>query len=80
MKIRIVVDSTADIRAGLCDRFSVVPLTVHFGDQEYVDGVDLTHEKFYEMLVESDVMPTTSQATPAAFAAVFEEAKAAGVA
>ena len=74
MNVRIVVDSTADIRAALRDRFSVVPLTVHFGEEEYVDGVTITHKAFYEKLVESDVLPTTSQATPAAFAKVFEEA------
>ena len=74
MKVRIVIDSTADIRPELRERFSIVPLTIHFGEQEYVDGVDIDHRKFYEMLVESDVMPTTSQATPAAFDKVFGEA------
>ena len=74
MKVRIVIDSTADIRPELRERFAVVPLTIHFGDEEYVDGVDIDHRKFYEMLVESDVVPTTSQATPAAFDKVFAEA------
>ncbi len=74
MKVRIVIDSTADIRPELKERFSIVPLTIHFGEREYVDGVDIDHRKFYEMLVESDVMPTTSQATPAAFDKVFGEA------
>ncbi|MBE6919150.1 MAG: DegV family protein [Ruminococcaceae bacterium] len=78
MKVRIVIDSTADIRPELRERFSIVPLTIHFGEQEYVDGVDIDHRKFYEMLVESDVMPTTSQATPAAFDKVFGEAVARG--
>ena len=78
MSVRIVIDSTADVSAALRHRFSVVPLTVHFGEQEYVDGVDISHQKFYEMLVESDVLPTTSQASPAAFAQVFEKAVAAG--
>ena len=74
MNVRIVIDSTADIRPELRERFAVVPLTIHFGDKEYVDGVDIDHRKFYEMLVESDVVPTTSQATPAAFDKVFAEA------
>ena len=74
MKVRIVIDSTADIRPELRERFSIVPLTIHFGDEEYVDGVDIDHRKFYEMLVESDVMPTTSQATPAAFDKAFAQA------
>ncbi len=78
MKVRIVIDSTADIRPELQERFSIVPLTIHFGEREYVDGVDIDHHQFYEMLVESDVVPTTSQATPADFDKVFAEAVASG--
>lgn len=72
MKTRIIIDSTADLTADIAQRVSVVPLTVHFGEEEYVDGVTITHEQFYEKLVESDVMPSTSQATPAAFAEMFQ--------
>lgn len=71
MKVNIIVDSTTDLRPGLREQFSVVPLTVSFGDKEYVDGVTISHKEFYEKLIESDVLPTTSQATPAAFEAVF---------
>ena len=78
MQVRIVVDSTADLLPELKAQVSVVPLTVHFGDQEYVDGVTIDHKTFYEKLVESDVMPTTSQPTPDAFAQIFREAQAAG--
>ena len=56
----------------------IVPLTVSFGTEEYIDGVTITHEEFYNKLIESDVLPTTSQATPAAFADVFERLAAAG--
>jgi len=73
MKVNIIVDSTTDLRPGLRDQFTVVPLTVSFGDKEYVDGVTISHKEFYEKLIESDVLPTTSQATPAAFEAVFAQ-------
>ena len=73
MKVRIIVDSTADLIPQVKAQVAVVPLTVHFGDEEYVDGVTITHKEFYEKLVESDVLPSTSQATPAAFEAVFAE-------
>lgn len=73
MKVNIIVDSTTDLRPGLRDQFAVVPLTVSFGDKEYVDGVTISHKEFYEKLIESDVLPTTSQATPAAFEAVFAQ-------
>ncbi|MBQ8143848.1 MAG: DegV family protein [Butyricicoccus sp.] len=78
MSVRIVIDSTADVSVNVKDRMTVVPLTLHFGEEEYLDGVTIDHKTFYEKLVESDVLPTTSQATPAAFAEVFEEAKQAG--
>ena len=73
MKTKIIVDSTADLMPEYKSRVSVVPLTVHFGDQEYIDGITIDSQTFYEKLVESDVMPTTSQTTPAAFEEVFRQ-------
>lgn len=78
MKTRIIVDSTADLVPEMKKRVHVVPLTVHFGEEEYVDGVTIDHKTFYEKLVESDVLPTTSQATPDAFIKEFEKAQACG--
>ena len=78
MKTRIIVDSTADLMPGYKEQVRVVPLTVHFGDREYIDGVTIDHKTFYEKLVEEDTLPTTSQATPDAFAKEFEAAKQAG--
>lgn len=60
MSVKIIVDSTADLVPAVKERCTVVPLTVHFGEEEYIDGVTITHKQFYEKLVESDVMPTTS--------------------
>ena len=77
MSVRIIIDSTVDVSPELLDRVEVVPLTVSFGAEEYIDGVTITHEEFYNKLIESDVLPTTSQATPAAFADVFERIAAA---
>ncbi len=73
MQTRIIADSTADLIPELRARTTVVPLTVTFGEEEYIDGVTITHQQFYEKLVETDVLPHTSQAAPAAFARVFEE-------
>ena len=78
MKTRIIVDSTADLVSPFKERVHTVPLTVHFGDEEYIDGVTIDHKTFYEKLIESDVLPTTSQATPDAFMQEMEKAKAAG--
>ncbi len=78
MKTRIIVDSTLDLMPEIKEQVNVVPLTVHFGDEEFVDGVTIDHKAFYEKLVETDVHPSTSQATPAAFAKEYEKAKLAG--
>ena len=78
MKTRIIIDSTADLSAELKTKVAVVPLTVHFGDEEYLDGVTIDHKAFYEKLIESDQLPTTSQATPDSFINEFEKVKEAG--
>ena len=78
MGIRFVIDSTTNLPENYRSRFSVVPLTLHFGNDEYVDGVDITEKRFYEMLIESDEIPTTSQPSPLAFQKAFGEAIDAG--
>ena len=78
MPTRIIIDSTADMIPQLKTRTAVVPLTVHFDNEEYVDGVTITHQQFYEKLVETDVLPRTSQAGPDAFVSAYQAAADAG--
>ncbi len=78
MKTRIIVDSTADLTPQYKERVHIVPLTVRFGDEEFVDGVTIGKKEFYEKLIETDALSTTSQATPDAFINEFEKAKQAG--
>ena len=78
MKIRIVVDSTADVPSEIKKQLTIVPLNVSFGEDLYIDGVTIQHEEFYKKLAESDVLPKTSQPSPDAFAQVYEAAKQAG--
>ena len=78
MCVRIIVDSSTNVSEKYREKIQFVPLTVRFGDKEYLDGVELSKHQFYEMLVESDVLPTTTQATPAAFADCFEAIASAG--
>lgn len=73
MSVKIIVDSTTDLLPSIREQVTVVPLTVCFGQEEFTDGVTITHEQFYEKLVECDVLPTTSQASPAAFIRVLSE-------
>src|SRR5947208_17133215 len=69
MAVGIVTDSTADIpqEKGLALCITVVPLTVFFGEEAYLDGVELDNAGFYRKLQASKVSPRTSQPTPAAF-------------
>ena len=78
MKTRIIVDSTSDLMPEIKKQVHIVPLTVHFGQEEYVDGVTIDHKAFYEKLIETDVHPSTSQAAPAAFETEYEKARDAG--
>ena len=74
MSVKIVVDSTADLPDALRSKVRIVPLSIRFGDREFIDGVTIDSRKFYEMLVESDELPTTSQANPSVFEEAFAEA------
>ena len=76
--VRIIVDSSADLRPDLRSQVGIVPLTVRFGNEEYVDGVELTPAAFYKKLAVCKELPTTSQAAPYAFSELFEEAVEAG--
>ena len=78
MGIRIIVDSTADMRPEIADKVSIVPLSVQFGEKTYISGVDITAQQFYEMLAQSDVLPTTSQPAPFLFEEAFERAVSEG--
>ncbi|MBR7133042.1 MAG: DegV family protein [Clostridia bacterium] len=75
IKIQFIVDFASDLTAEIKNRVRVVPLTVHFGDLKYIDGVTIDHKAFYEKLAETDVHPSTSQASPAAFAKEFKSVK-----
>ncbi|HAA37980.1 MAG TPA: DegV family protein [Firmicutes bacterium] len=73
MAIKIVTDSTADLPPELVSELdiAVVPLKVHFGDVEYLDGIDLDPDSFFAKLQASDIIPRTSQPSPADFEAVY---------
>lgn len=78
MAIRIITDSASDIVDFPNPNLTVLPMTVAFGSTVYHDGVDLTHERFYDLLVESDELPSTGAVSPGVFAQAYDEAQAAG--
>lgn len=69
MSVRIIVDSSADIPKTIIDLydFKIIPLSVHFGEEEYLDSVTITSSEFYDKLVVTDDMPSTSQIPPERF-------------
>ena len=73
--IKIMVDSASDCRSNteLYDYF--IPITIHAGDREYRDGLDLDSDTFYDLLTTSGEFPKTSQPSPDDFLRIFKEAK-----
>ena len=83
MTVRIITDSAsditaADIAAAGNPALTVLPLSVTFGQTTYEDGVDLSHRRFYELLVEGDDLPMTGQVNPYAFERAISSAREAG--
>ncbi|MCJ7509460.1 MAG: DegV family protein [Dehalococcoidia bacterium] len=73
-KIAIVTDSTADLTPQMVEEMGVtiVPLQVIFGNEAYREGVGITTEEFYERLVKSRQLPTTSAPSVGDFQEVYE--------
>jgi len=71
--VRIITDSTCDLSLEYLAEIGVicVPLSVHFGEDVYIDGVNLTAADFYKKLRTEGVTPTTAQPNPHAFEEAF---------
>jgi len=80
MAIRIVTDSTSDMPKELAEKYKIkiAPLRVNFGEESFLDGVELTNEEFYKRLGQSKELPTTSQVNPGEFVDIFNEILDAG--
>jgi DegV family protein with EDD domain len=80
MAVRIVTDSACDLDQATTDRHSiaVVPLTIRFGDEEFVDREELSVEEFYERMAASDRLPETAAPSPGAFEKAFRDAASSG--
>lgn len=73
-EVAVVTDSTAYLPEECLKQYeiSVTPLSVIWGEQVYLDGVDIQPGEFYKRLADSRVMPTTSQVTPAGMLSTFQ--------
>jgi len=73
-KLRIAMDSAGDMPAGWAEAYQidVIPINIHFGDQMFLQGIDLSNQDFYRITEESGVIPKTSQPTPQQFVEFYQ--------
>jgi len=78
--IRIVTDSAADLPSATAVEhgIEIVPLTIRFGEEEFVDGRDLSPKEFWSRCANSPVLPETAAPSPGEFEAAFRHASSAG--
>lgn len=78
--VRVVTDSSCDLPVELTDELgiAVVPLTIRFGDEEFVDRRDLTSAQFWARCASSPVLPETAAPAPGAFEDAYRQAAADG--
>ena len=75
--LRIITDSASDITKPEAEKLNVevIPMVVRFGENEFLDGVDLSSQQFFEKLIESRELPKTSQINSFRFGEIFEKYK-----
>lgn len=74
-KIKIITDSTADIPMSIFREkdIEVLPLLINFGEESYLDGVEINPKHMFKRIEEEDVLPTTAQVTPNRFYDCFKK-------
>ncbi len=75
MSVKIITDSASDITNKGAENLAVLPMKLSFGDEDYLDGITISHKEFYEKLVETDSLPKTSMVNPFDFMEVIDRAK-----
>ncbi|MFH1662623.1 MAG: DegV family protein [Chloroflexota bacterium] len=75
MAVKIVTDSTSDITSDLAQELgiTVIPLTVFFGHESFLDRVEISTDDFYRRLANESIFPTTTQPAPSAFVDVYDK-------
>ncbi len=75
MTVKVVTDSTADIPVKVAQELdiAVVPLYIHFGQEVFQDGVDITTDEFYQRLTTENELPKTSAPSSGTFIEVYNK-------
>ncbi|MCH5270793.1 MAG: DegV family protein [Lachnospiraceae bacterium] len=78
--IRFLVDTSSDYLPEEMEKKGIefVPLQLSIGEKNYLDGVDISREEFFRLLIEDEVFPKTSQPSAVAFQEIFEDVKKKG--
>ncbi|NLK94426.1 MAG: DegV family protein [Clostridiales bacterium] len=74
-KIKIITDSSADLPKEIFEKLQieVLPLLINFGEESYLDGVEITLDELFRKIDEGDTFPNTSQVTPIRFQETYEK-------
>jgi DegV family protein with EDD domain len=74
-KIKIITDSTADLPKEIYKKYDieVLPLLVNFGEESYLDGVEISTNEVFERIEKDDILPTTAQVTPNRFIEAYNK-------
>lgn len=74
-KIKIITDSTLDLPLNLIKEknIEVLPLLINFGEESYLDGVEINTKEMLDKIANEDILPTTAQVTPNRFEEVFKK-------
>ena len=77
MSVKFIVDSASDILRDYAERNDMIfmPMTTRIDEQDYLDGVDISHEEFYKKLSETKSLPKTSQLSRFAFEEAYEKVR-----
>lgn len=80
MSFHIITESSSDIDQNEAKQMNitVLPIHLHIGEEDYIDGITLSKNRFYELLIEEDYLPKTSQITPFEYEKAIEDANEEG--
>ena len=73
-KIKIITDTTVDLPKEVLEKYDIqaIPVIINFGEESYLDGVEITRDEVFRRIDNNDTFPTTSQITPVRFNEVFQ--------
>jgi DegV family protein with EDD domain len=74
-QVKIITDSSADLGPEVAARLgiTVLPVSIHFGNKTFRDGIDINATEFFDRLKHNSVFPTTSPPVPSLFEDTFAE-------